>query len=287
MSNISVVDILKIHGKWIQASKFESFVSEKMKISERYAHNLIKKACKEKQILRVELPNRAVIYGLAEFGPIEQAVVEGSSARSMLSRQLIPALREIAGIIAPRYSVSGGAEEYVSPEDMKLLVKVAEDYLKADPELQRPFEDFREKNEEVAQAKKSFIDSLMDKLTQKFGKELVVEPIKESKYQSFVGRNIPSLICSHMLYGAPTDLKPDGEKIWYGDSLVAKGRHFLESIEEFIKHESEDKSNIETIEQIEKKEDEAHKAQLKFQPEIRKLIIRIKQKKNLKTKSNY
>jgi len=214
--------------------------------------------------------------GTAYPGKVGEKHSTALSDRPALARQLIPALRAIAEISAPKYSVSGGEEEYLSPEDMQILVKVAENYLKTDPELQRPFEDFREKNEEVAQAKKSFTDSLMNKLTQKFEKELVIEPIKESKHQSFVGRNIPSLICSHMLYGAPTDLKPDVEKIWYGDSLVAKGSHLLESIEEFIKHEIEDKSNIETIKQMEKKEDEAHKAKQKFQPEIRKLIMKIK-----------
>jgi hypothetical protein len=153
---------------------------------------------------------------------------------------------------------------------------VAEDYLKTDAELQRPFEDFREKNEEVSQAKKRFTDNLMDKLTLKFEKAPVIEPIKRNKDQSFVGSNIQSLICSHMLYGPQTDPKPDGEKIFWGDSLVAVGSHLLEGIKEFIKHEIEDESNIETIKQIEKKEDDAHRAQLKFQPEIRKLIIRIK-----------
>jgi len=70
MSNITVAETLKIHGKWIEAKPFASLVSEKLKISERMAYIKIKKATEKKEILKIPLPNRTVLYGLADFGPL-------------------------------------------------------------------------------------------------------------------------------------------------------------------------------------------------------------------------
>ena len=70
MSNISVAEILKIHGKWIRSEDFVNLVSEKLNISPRHAYNKIKKALKNGEILRQTLPDRTVIYGLPEFGEI-------------------------------------------------------------------------------------------------------------------------------------------------------------------------------------------------------------------------
>lgn len=69
MSNISVAEILKIHGKWIQSTPFIKFVADKKRITERYAYILIKKAVENHDILRLLLENRTVLYGLTEFGP--------------------------------------------------------------------------------------------------------------------------------------------------------------------------------------------------------------------------
>jgi hypothetical protein len=65
MPNISVVEILKVHGKWIRSKEFHKLVSQKLKITERQAYNLTKRA---KEILKITLPDRTVIYGLSEFG---------------------------------------------------------------------------------------------------------------------------------------------------------------------------------------------------------------------------
>jgi hypothetical protein len=65
MSNMSVADILRIHGKWIQTKELVLLVAQKMRISERQAYRLIKK---NKELIRIPLTNRNVIYGLAEFG---------------------------------------------------------------------------------------------------------------------------------------------------------------------------------------------------------------------------
>jgi hypothetical protein len=198
------------------------------------------------------------------------------SDKPMLSRQLIPALREIAGITESKYSISGMEEECASPDDTKILVEVAEERLKADPKLCELLENRRKAREEVQRLKKKLTCGLMDKLKQKFCVELFDEPNKESKHERFVGSNLPALVLSHLLYGSPTRLQLDGEKVWFGDSLVAKGGCFVKSIEEFIAHETRDDSNIVAIKQIEENEGKASEAEKKFQSEIRKLIIRIK-----------
>jgi len=69
VSNISVAEILKIHGKWIEGKPFAEFIAQKKRITERHAYNLIKDASEHHEILRSSLQNRTVLYGLSEFGP--------------------------------------------------------------------------------------------------------------------------------------------------------------------------------------------------------------------------
>jgi len=77
MSNISVAEILKMHGKWIETSKFTKFVADKLKVTERHAYNLIKKAWGKNEIIKVRLKNsRNVLNGLAEFGPLNDPSTE-------------------------------------------------------------------------------------------------------------------------------------------------------------------------------------------------------------------
>lgn len=60
--------MLKLHGKWIRSKEFVSFVREKLNVSERMAHIKIKEAWENKEILKITLPDRTVLYGLPEFG---------------------------------------------------------------------------------------------------------------------------------------------------------------------------------------------------------------------------
>jgi hypothetical protein len=83
MFSVSVAEMLKLCGKWVRATEFVDFISRRRKISTRQAHNLIKKAVSNGEIIRVPLRDRSVLYGLAEFGPTESvSLVEdvGSSA---------------------------------------------------------------------------------------------------------------------------------------------------------------------------------------------------------------
>lgn len=86
MSNISVAEILKMHGAWIEAVEFVSLIHDKLKVSERHAYNLIKKAWKNKEVLKVNLQNsRTILYGLPEFGQIQ---AESSSREEPLIKTL-------------------------------------------------------------------------------------------------------------------------------------------------------------------------------------------------------
>ena len=84
MSNMSVADILKIYGKWIQSKDFVSLVAKKMIISNRHAYRLIKE---NQDLIRIPLQNRNVIYGLAEFGPLQQDNTKQSSSDSKKDSQ--------------------------------------------------------------------------------------------------------------------------------------------------------------------------------------------------------
>ena len=68
MSNMTVADILKIHGKWVKAEELVEKVCQKLNIKERQAYRKIQKAVKNREILKATLPDRTVIYGLPEFG---------------------------------------------------------------------------------------------------------------------------------------------------------------------------------------------------------------------------
>jgi len=72
MIDMSVADILKMHGEWIPSKQFVSLVSKKLGISERQAYRKIKEAVKNKKIIKSEFAN-IIAYGLAAFGsPVER-----------------------------------------------------------------------------------------------------------------------------------------------------------------------------------------------------------------------
>jgi len=72
MSNMTVADILKIHGNWIKAEEFVDLVSQKLNIKERQAYRKIKEAVENHEISKETLKDRTVIYGLPEFGKPKQ-----------------------------------------------------------------------------------------------------------------------------------------------------------------------------------------------------------------------
>lgn len=85
MSNITVAEILKMHGNWIDSSLFVSLVAQKLSIGERMAYIRIKEAWhKKKEILRFYLPDRTILYGLPEFGPPKQPEAKPSEKLDIL-----------------------------------------------------------------------------------------------------------------------------------------------------------------------------------------------------------
>jgi hypothetical protein len=80
MPNMTVADILKIHGKWTESKLLVSLITEKMRIDERQAYRIIKEAYKNNEIRKVQLPDRGILYGLAEFGPISSERASKSSS---------------------------------------------------------------------------------------------------------------------------------------------------------------------------------------------------------------
>jgi len=147
--------------------------------------------------------------------------------------------------------------------------------LRAYPAVWRFLEDSERIREKVERDRGKFCTNLMEKLRKEFENEPIVEPNKASKYQSFVKSNIPLLVYTHIVYGSPTALSLEGEKIWIGATLVAKGSHLFNSISEFIKRETEEEFNISTAKRIKMIEEDAFKPQQKIRQEIRKLILRI------------
>lgn len=69
MVDISVAEMLKLYGKWIESKNFTSKIVERKKVAERQAYILIRKALEDKEILRERLQVGTVLYGLPEFGP--------------------------------------------------------------------------------------------------------------------------------------------------------------------------------------------------------------------------
>jgi len=95
MFDMTPSDILKMEGKWMRSSEFIKLISDRLKISERHAHRLIKN---DKQILRLTLQDRTVLYGLPEFGlpKFEEKETETETFKAALRRhyQLMLGLAE-------------------------------------------------------------------------------------------------------------------------------------------------------------------------------------------------
>jgi len=64
---MSVVDILKKHGKWTETKKLAKIVAKEHNISVRQAYRKISRAWKNKEIRKLTLPDRNVLCGLPEW----------------------------------------------------------------------------------------------------------------------------------------------------------------------------------------------------------------------------
>jgi len=189
------------------------------------------------------------------------------------SRKLIPALRSIAGINLPRYDVEQ-QEGYVSEADRRILLRCAEDHLRAYPEVWRLLEDYRRREYEVERERELFCSNLMGSLRNEFSKESIVEP-RKAKGNRFVVSTVPLQIYNHLLYGSPRLPELQGDEVWFGNVKVAKGSGLPHRIVEFIKRETEKKVANEAVMRIKKIQHEVIEIRRGLEYEIRKLILGI------------
>lgn len=129
MSNISVAETLKIHGRWIEATPFVSLVAKKLKISERMAYIKIKEAVKCNEILKNTLSNRKVLYGLAEFGA-EPSSKEDSSDLKFYVEQGLLTDSQINTYVAAKTLLKNSLSNSLESQIYRLLVSMFEEKLK-------------------------------------------------------------------------------------------------------------------------------------------------------------
>lgn len=127
MSNITVAEILRIHGKWIKSKEFAQLVSEKLRISERMAYLEIKKAWRKKEILKIPLPDRTVLYSLQEFGyPILEKEKEILNFKDAFLLQCFKELEHLSHVGAKNPALGvNQLRLFISrlPEDLKMQLE--------------------------------------------------------------------------------------------------------------------------------------------------------------------
>jgi len=128
MSNISVAEMLKIRGKWVEGTPFTEFVAEKKKISVRHAYNLIKKAVNNHEILRIPLPNRTVLYGLPEFSYQQKHENKNSQSSAATEEAVVQTVRQWRKIALRNPLPSEIADEIgISPEQSDEVARKTRD----------------------------------------------------------------------------------------------------------------------------------------------------------------
>ena len=194
------------------------------------------------------------------------------------SNKLIPALRRIAG------------EKYYGEEDniwkiLRINDECLESHLMAYPEIYEDLQEYRKLKHKVEQDKKQLMTQLNGKVKKAFG-EKITEDLKTLYSKSYVRKNIPSLIYRIIASKSSPPIRVEREEIVVGDVVVAGGSHLFDEIREFLLREIGDESNISTIYQIEKMEEEALNLQKRYQKRTLELIMKINSGEPLKVKCN-
>jgi len=69
MDNVTIVEMLRMIGHWIEPTKFEDAIHEKLGINERHTRRRTKVAIKNGEVLKRKIPGtRIFLLGLNEFG---------------------------------------------------------------------------------------------------------------------------------------------------------------------------------------------------------------------------
>ena len=202
---------------------------------------------------------------------------EDYEAKIRHSRDLIPALESIAGIVRGRYSPDVDMERafYMNQD---LLKTYAREHLRHYPEIWEIFEKYEAKRKEAEKRIEAFKDELGSKLNSTLNQESKGSEggIRLTDKKDIPG--IPYLIYDYILNGQAADsinLKCERGEIWFRGYLVAKGND-SKHLEEFLKKEISDRSNIQGVDRIKGVDKESFEIQETIRPKVEELVMKIR-----------
>jgi len=133
---MSVADILKKHGRWLETKQLATMVAKELDVSNRQAYRKINQAWKQKQIRKLTLPDRSILNGLPGWAfsttPSRQPRETSSRQEAYLYRCL-KKIEEISDANL-RDSVHAFLElrSFIMTLPPSLKEKVKEDYVSAE-----------------------------------------------------------------------------------------------------------------------------------------------------------
>lgn len=213
---------------------------------------------------------------------------EDYGAKVKHSRDLIPALENITGIVRGKYSLDVDMERgfHINQD---LLKTYAKEHLRHYPEIWKALENYEVKKEGEEKMIKAFKDNLQSRLNSTLNQE---PKWSEGEMRLTDNKDIPSipdLIYDCILNEQTADsinLKFERGEIWFRGYLVAKGNdpeHLKEEISDEIKEflkkeisdEISDKSNIQRVDAIKRSARESLKIRETIRPKVEELVMKI------------
>jgi len=201
---------------------------------------------------------------------------EDYDAKVRHSRDLIPALENVSGIVRGKYSLDVDMERgFNMNQDM--LKTYAQEHLLYYPEIWETFEKYEAKRKETEKRIKTFEDELGSRLNSTLNQE---PKWSEEGIRLTDNKDIPSI--PYLIYDCilneqvakSINLKCERGKIWFRGYLVARGKK-PKHLKEFIKKEISDRSNIHRVDAIKAYAKESLKIQETIRPKIEELVMKI------------
>lgn len=201
---------------------------------------------------------------------------EDYEAKVKHSRDLIPALESIAGIVRGKYSLDVNIERaFHMNQDM--LKTYAKEHLRHYPEIWKIFENYEAKRKEAEKRIEAFNDDLKRKLNSTLN--------QKSKWAKGGIRltdnkdipSIPDLIYGYIMSEQAADsvnIKCETGEISFSGYLVARGNN-PKHLKEFLKKEISDRSNIQKVDAIKRSSKESLKIQETIRPKVEELAMKI------------
>lgn len=172
------------------------------------------------------------------------------------SRQLIPALKNLAGINEGRYTATSKETTYISPQNMKFLMICARDHLLSYPDISLLLQKYSERNRAIKGMKDKFIAR------------------SNMNLREFFARERPSL-------GMFTDVGTIPEMIY--EKLLYRRSEILDmvsgtakSLASFIEKETSEINNLTEIKRIRDIQTDTAETKRELKDKIRVLIFGIK-----------